>query len=360
MTGVEHQHPLRVGVLFGGRSGEHDVSLQSAASVLAAIDRRRFDPVPLGVARDGRWLLAADADPDRLEAAGGRPLAVVPRRGLTVVGGDEVPLDVVFPVLHGPNGEDGTVQGLLELAGLPYVGAGVLASALAMDKVAMKQVFEHCGLPGVAWLSLTRGDWEAGAEDQVARIESALGYPVFTKPANLGSSVGIVKCRDRGELRAGLAEAVRYDRRLIVERGVDARELECGVLGNAAPSVSQPGEVLPVREFYDYEAKYGASGTRFAIPAPVPPETGEQIRELALAAFRALDCAGLARVDFFVERATGRVLINELNTMPGFTQTSAYPKLWGASGLGYPDLISRLIDLALDRQSERERSRIDR
>ncbi len=364
---------LRVAVLFGGRSGEHEVSVRSAASVLQAMDRERFEPVPVGITRAGRWLLSPGGDAAPLLAAGrveegaGRPVALVGGTasgapailipiegdGAGAAGGPE-PVDAVFPVLHGPNGEDGTVQGLLELADVPYVGSGVLASAVGMDKGIMKDVFRQHGLPSTDYLVLTRREWEAEPERVTREIEAGLGYPCFVKPANLGSSVGISKVRGPGELAPAMDLAARHDRRLVVEKGVDAREIECSVLGNDDPAASVPGEIVPCNEFYDYQAKYVDDRSKLLIPAPIPPETARQVRELAVRAFRAIDAAGLARVDFFLERRTGRVLVNEINTMPGFTSISMYPKLWEASGLPYTSLITRLIELAVERWKEKD------
>ncbi len=358
---------LRVAVLFGGRSGEHEISLLSAASVLRALDRERFEAVPVAISRAGRWILPRD--PARTLESGispdaGPPVALVggpDGAALLVLDGaggtaGRVPVDVVFPVLHGPFGEDGTVQGLLEMADVPYVGSGVLASALGMDKGIMKDVFRQKGLPVVDYLMFKRRDWERDPEQVRREIEGELGYPCFVKPANLGSSVGISKVHDPSELAPAMDLAARYDRRLVVERGVDARELECSVLGNDEPEASVPGEIVPAREFYDYEAKYASAETRLLIPAPVSAEVAAAVRELAVKAFLALDCAGMARVDFFLERGSDRLLVNEINTIPGFTAVSMYPKLWEASGLPYDRLITRLIELALERWDERSRS----
>lgn len=359
---------LRVAVLMGGRSGEHEVSVLSAASVLRAMDRELFEPLPVVISKTGRWLLPEDSSAvlarGMVEEGDGQPVVLVAGeedgRALLVPlggrqGGAPQPVDVVFPVLHGPNGEDGTVQGLLELVRVPYVGAGVAASALGMDKGLMKDVFRAKGLPVVDYLVLLRPEWEQAPETVVMRIESELGYPVFVKPANLGSSVGISKVRRREELAPAMDLAAGYDRRLVVEKGVDAREIECSVLGNDAPEASVPGEIVPSREFYDYEAKYVDGRSELLIPAPLAPETARRVRELAVEAFLAIDCAGMARVDFFLERDTGRLLVNEINTLPGFTSISMYPKLWEASGLHYPRLISRLIDLALQRWRQKTR-----
>ncbi len=357
---------LRVAVLFGGRSGEHEVSVVSAASVFSALDPERFEAIPVGVTKGGRWLLVRDLEAvraaGRVEEGAGTPLAVVPGAGRAALvaadgsGAGPGPVDVAFPVLHGPNGEDGTVQGLLRLAGLPCVGSGVLGSALGMDKAAMKDVFRQHGLPVVDWALVRRGDWERDREATLARLEAEIGYPCFVKPANLGSSVGVSKARDRAGLARALDLAARYDRRLVVERAVDARELECSVLGNDDPVASVPGEIVPAREFYDYEAKYADERTRLLIPAPVGPDLARQVQGLAVRAFLALDCAGFARVDFFLERGSGRLWVNEVNTIPGFTAVSMYPKLWEASGLPYRDLVTRLVELALERWREEERS----
>lgn len=358
---------LRVGVLFGGRSGEHEVSLASAASVLGAIDRSRYEVVPMGIARDGRWVLGGDPLRALAEAAGLR-LALPPegpagdgdQPALVRVEAGGLPtgltsrLDVVFPVLHGPYGEDGTVQGLLELADVPYVGAGVLASAVGMDKATMKAVFRAHGLPVVPHLVVREADWAADPEAVSRRVAAELGYPCFVKPSNLGSSVGVSKVRAPEALAEAVALAFRHDRKVLVERAVPGREIEVSVLGNDAPEASVPGEVLPGKEWYDYEAKYTEGIARLLIPAPLAPELADEFRRLAVAAFQAIDAAGLARVDFFLE-AGDRIWVNEINTIPGFTRTSAYPRLWEASGLPYPRLIDRLIELALERHARKRR-----
>ena len=384
---------LRVGVLFGGRSGEHEVSLLSAASVLKAIDRRKFDVVPIGITKEGRWLASADAsqllssgqssmarplragDPEATPGAKllheGIPTLMAPEPapasslGRSQSPGGQ-PLDVVFPVLHGTFGEDGTIQGLFEMAGIAYVGAGVLGSAAGMDKDVMKRLFAQAGLPIVRHVTLLRAEWEAAPRKAIARIEAALPYPVFVKPANLGSSVGITKAHNRKELGPALDIAARYDRKLIVEQGVGggkgrARELEVAVLGNDAPRASVVGEIIPGKEFYDYEAKYLAEGSVPVIPAHLTREEARRIRQMAVDAFRACDLSGLARVDFLMEPGKrGRIFVNEVNTMPGFTQISMYPKLWQASGLAYRDLITRLIQLALERHADKARTRFSR
>ena len=408
--------PIRVGVIFGGRSGEHEVSLRSARAVMAALDPARYEVVPIGITREGRWLMGGDplarleagsrlarlegqvrepavvapegeqasgGDADAVEilptradrrspgpldaehlaafqraivppatGSGSRPAAVPAVLGT----GDDRPLDVIFPVLHGPYGEDGTVQGMLELAGLPYVGAGVLASAVAMDKAMAKTVLAQHGIPQAPWLELKRREWERDSRGITARIGSELDFPCFVKPANLGSSVGISKVHHEGELAAALDLAARFDRKLVVERGIDGRELEVSVLGNDDPIASVVSEIHPAHEFYDYEAKYIDEGTVFTLPADIPAAKADELRDLALRAFRALDCAGMARVDFFLERGSDRLLLNELNTIPGFTPISQYPKMWEASGLSFSELVNRLIELAIERHAERRES----
>ena len=376
---------LRVGVLFGGRSGEHEVSLLSAASILKAIDRGKFDVVPIGITKDGHWLAAGEAtnllegnsvvarrlragDPQATPGAkllhDGMPTLMAPMPGPQ--GPEGKASDVVFPVLHGTFGEDGTIQGLFELAGIAYVGSGVLGSSAGMDKDVMKRLFAQAGLPIVKHLTLLRADWETSPRKAVARVEAALKYPVFVKPANLGSSVGISKAHDRSELGPALDLAARYDRKLVVEQGVGgtkskARELEVAVLGNDDPKASVVGEIIPGKEFYDYEAKYLSEGSVPVIPARLSRAESKQIRDMAVAAFRACDLAGLARVDFLMEPdGKRRIFLNEVNTLPGFTQISMYPKLWEATGIQYKDLITRLIELALERQSEKNRTTYSR
>jgi D-alanine-D-alanine ligase len=358
---------LRVGVLFGGRSGEHEVSLTSAASLLKVLDPAKYEVVPIGITREGRWLVGSAVDellPDILKH--GKPVtpAVVPGEaqllplGATGSAGEVPPqVDVIFPVLHGTFGEDGTVQGLLELAGIPYVGAGVLGSAAGMDKDVMKRLFRDAGLPVVPWVPLLRSEWEREPARVRQRIEKGLGYPLFVKPANLGSSVGISKVTRRRELAVALDLAAQYDRKILVEKAVEAREIECSVLGNDCPEASVPGEVIPVNEFYDYEAKYLKEGSQLIIPAQLTARQAKQVQELAIGAFQAIDGAGMARVDFLLDRKTGKVFVNEINTIPGFTPISMYPKLWEASGIPYPQLVDRLIELALERHREKIRTR---
>ena len=382
---------LRVGIIFGGRSGEHEVSLLSAASILEAIDRRKFDVVPIGINKAGHWLVSAAAHgllegaspgaapqkdlragdpastPGAQVLAEGTPALLAPEPAgqsaidsHTALGGQS--LDVVFPVLHGTFGEDGTIQGLFELAGIAYVGSGVLGSSAGMDKDVMKRLFREAKLPIVKHVTLLRADWEKSPRKAVAQVEAALKYPVFVKPANLGSSVGISKVHNRKELGPALTLAARYDRKLVVEQGVGgkkakARELEVAVLGNDDPKASVVGEIIPGKEFYDYEAKYLSEGSVPVIPAKLSKSQTKQIREMAVAAFRACDLSGLARVDFLMEPdGKRRIFLNEVNTMPGFTRISMYPKLWEATGVKYTDLITRLIDLALERQAEKSRT----
>ena len=363
---------LRVGVIFGGQSGEHEVSLVSAQGIMNAMDKEKYEIIPIGITKKGRWLTSgepmkllqpapsvppASGDAERAEPET-RELLVRSRRDL-VPGTREAgfpQVDVVFPVLHGPYGEDGTVQGLLELADIPYVGAGVLGSALGMDKIAMKGVFKSHGLPVVEYVAFKRKDWERSPETVMELVEKELGYPCFIKPANLGSSVGISKVHQRGELAPALELAARYDRRMLAERAVNAREIEVSVLGNDEPIASVPGEIIPCREFYDYIAKYIDDRSELIIPADLPSEMTRRIQELAIAAFMAVDCAGMARVDFLLDKDTGDLYICELNTIPGFTPISMYPKLWGASGISYSELIDRLIELALERHADNSRS----
>ena len=395
----------RVGILFGGRSGEHEVSLLSAASVLKAIDRSHYDVVPIGITKQGRWVVSKDAerllagdyaDSGSTALRAGDPQHTVPAavlaKGQGVIvppvpsasgdgGGTLVPfereastlspaqdvlqLDVVFPVLHGTFGEDGTMQGLFELAGLAYVGSGVLGSATGMDKEVMKRLFLAAGLPITRHVTFLRREWEKSSRKIVARLEATLKYPLFVKPANLGSSVGISKAHDRKELSPAIELAASFDRKIVVEQAVGgrgnrskmgkARELEVAVLGNDEPVASVVGEIVPGKEFYDYEAKYLSEGSIPIIPAKLSKKQSDQVRSMALDAFRACDCAGLARVDFLLEAGeTGRLYLNEINTMPGFTSISMYPKLWEASGIKYRDLISRLISLAMERKAEQE------
>jgi len=365
---------LRIGVLFGGRSTEHEVSILSARSIIAAMDPDRFEPVPLYIDKNGRWLTGGSLERLVSDDAARKYVYLPPdptQRSLVVAadgtqspsplvgesgGGGLPPLDAVFPVFHGLNGEDGTIQGVLELANIPYVGAGVLGSALGLDKIYMKRAFAAVGLPIVDYLPVTRRQYEQDPDAFIALVEARIGYPCFTKFANSGSSVGTSKAHHRVELVEGLRLASTFDRKLLVERAIDARELEVSVLGNDEPQASVVGEVVPAHEFYDYEAKYLDEGSRLIIPAEIASDTAEEVRSMAIRAFLAVDAAGMARVDFFVERRSGRVTVNELNTIPGFTRISMYPKLWEASGLSYPQLIGRLVELAIERFNDKQRS----
>jgi len=379
---------LRVGVLYGGRSGEHEVSLASAASVFAHLDRKRYEPVPIRIEKDGRWALA-DKPPTtmiagevieqaRVEAARpmreGREVHFVARPSDETIlsidrsaGRDaDVPaaivtglsLDVIFPMLHGPYGEDGTIQGLLELANVPYVGAGVLASAVGMDKGVMKLVFAARGLPVCPYRVVLRHEWEADPAKVTGELEQGLKYPMFVKPANLGSSVGISKAKNTQELAAAMALAGAFDRKIVIEAAVpDAREIECAVLGNDNPVASVPGEIIPSREFYDYESKYLDEGSQSIIPADLPANVAEQVRRLSIEAFKAIDGAGMSRVDFLLSRADNALFVNEINTIPGFTTISMFAKMWAASGLDYSGLLDRLIALAIERHDDKQQLR---
>ena len=355
----------RVGVLFGGRSGEHEVSLASARNVMEALRQAGHTVAPLGIDRSGRWLVQGDPLA-RLTQASQQPVNGQPARTratLLPLAEEQAtlpPVDIIFPVLHGPFGEDGTVQGLLEMADLPYVGSGVLASALGMDKGASKLVFQAVGLPQAPYQVFLRRRWRQEPESILERLEEALDYPMFVKPANLGSSVGISKARDREELAQAIQLACEYDRKIVVEEAVPgAREIEVSVLGNDEPAASIPGEIVPGNEFYDYAAKYLDDNSQLLIPAPIGPALTQQVQELAVRAFQALDCAGLARVDFLLSE-TGELFLNEVNTMPGFTRISMFPKLWEASGLSYPELVDRLLQLGFERHQERQENRVTR
>lgn len=357
---------LRVGVLFGGRSGEHEVSLASAASVIRALDPEKYEPIPIGISKDGRWLVGAGAQkmlPEVLKSGQRVILPADPTTGsLMPIGGESganpsLRLDVVFPVLHGTFGEDGTVQGLLDLAGLPYVGAGVLGSAVGMDKEVQKRLFIQARLPVVEYLNVPRADWERHREKSLAAILKKFRFPIFIKPATLGSSVGMTKAHNKKELVAAMDLAAEFAIKILVERAVTAREIELSVLGNDEPRASVPGEIVPHREFYDYAAKYLEGGTRLEIPAKLKKDQVKKFQELAVKVFRCVECSGMARVDFFLEKRTGKVYVNEINTIPGFTSISMYPKLWEASGIGYRELIDRLIQLALELHAQKARTK---
>jgi D-alanine-D-alanine ligase len=393
---------LRIGILFGGRSGEHEVSLLSAASVLNAIDKEKYDVIPIGITKDGRWLTSDDAqsllegklviEPRHLRAGDPEitePAAVLARGEAVVVPPEPIhrqsglvpfqtdaPLtrrasdrainvDVIFPVLHGTFGEDGTIQGLLELADIAYVGAGVLGSAAGMDKDIMKSLFIATGLPIVKHVTILRSAWKKDRRNTENLVERKLKYPVFVKPANLGSSVGISKARNRKELSPAIEEAARFDRKIVIEQGVGgkknkAREIECSVLGNDDPLASIPGEIVPIKEFYDYNAKYLDEGSELIIPAKLTKAETKKVQELAIQAFQAVDCSGLARVDFLMDPITRKIYLNEINTMPGFTAISMYPKLWAASGLEYSELIDRLIQLGIERHADKKKNQYSR
>jgi D-alanine-D-alanine ligase len=362
---------IRIGVLFGGQSGEHEVSLVSASAVMDALDRTKYSIVPIGITKQGRWIagdnalaaLTALADPKKLPVSSqqsavssqqvrGKALETTEMTLPTADWRLHAGIDVVFPVLHGPMGEDGTVQGLLELAGVPYVGCGVLASAVGLDKAMMKAAFSAAGLPQVPWLLIRRAAWQADRAGEIARIEAQLSYPVFVKPANMGSSVGITRATDSFTLAQGLDEAARYDRRIVAEQGIDAREIEVSVLGNDEPQASVAGEIVPSNEWYDYQAKYLGGESKILIPAPISDALAEQVRQMAIQAFKAIDGAGLARVDFLLDRESAALYLNEANTMPGFTPVSMYAKMWAASGLSYSALLDRLIELAIERHKQ--------
>jgi len=396
---------LRVGILFGGRSGEHEVSLLSAASVFNAIDKSKYEVVPIGITKEGHWVTAADAErllkgefshnPERHLRAGDpetTPGAAVLANGEAVVVPPEpqqhgasftafqtessqalarrasdraINVDIIFPVLHGTFGEDGTIQGLLELADMAYVGAGVLGSAAGMDKDIMKSLFRAAGLPIVKHVTIVRTDWEADTKKVQKLVAKKLKFPVFVKPANLGSSVGISKAHSKRELGPAISEAAKFDRKIVIEEGVGgkkhkAREIECSVLGNDKPQASIPGEIVPSKEFYDYDAKYLDEGSQLIIPAKLTKSEIKKVQQLAIAAFKAVDCSGLARVDFLMDPKTRKIYLNEINTMPGFTAISMYPKLWAASGLPYAQLIERLIDFGLERHADKKKNQYSR
>jgi D-alanine-D-alanine ligase len=355
---------LRVGVLFGGRSGEHEVSLSSATSVIRGLDSEKYEVVPIGITKDGRWMVGAGAQkllPEVLKT-GQRVVLSADPNVAALVPLDEtragaLRVDVVFPVLHGTFGEDGTVQGLLELAGLPYVGAGVLGSAVGMDKDMQKRLFRHAGLPVAEFLAIPRAEWEKDRQKVLGTVTRRFRFPIFTKPATLGSSVGMTKVHTPRELPAALDLAAEYAQKILVERAITGREIEVSVLGNEEPQASLPGEIVPHREFYDYTAKYLEEGTRLIIPALLTQAQITRFQNYAVAAFRAIECTGMARVDFFLAQRTSRIYVNEINTIPGFTAISMYPKLWEASGLSFSQLLDRLIELALEQHREKARTK---
>ena len=354
---------LRVGVLFGGRSGEHEVSLASAASVIRGLDPDKYEAVPIGISKDGHWLVgegAAKMLPEVLKGGRRVMLTADPTEAALMPldrGAGAQRLDVVFPVLHGTFGEDGTIQGMLDLAGLPYVGAGVLGSAIGMDKDVAKRLCQAAGIPVVPWLTVYRWHWDKDRDAIQQEIEGQFAYPLFVKPATLGSSVGMSKVHSAEELAPALDLACEFGMKILVEKAMVAREIEVSVLGNHQPSASVPGEIIPHREFYDYTAKYLEEGTQLLIPADLKPAQVEKIQSLAVEAFRVLELSGMARVDFFLEKKTGKLFLNEVNTIPGFTSISMYPKLWEASGIPFRELIDRLIQLAFEIHRERARTK---
>jgi len=354
---------LRVGVLFGGRSGEHEVSLASAASVIRGLDPDKYEAVPIGISKDGHWLIGEGAGkmlPEVLKGGRRVMLTADPTEAAIVPldrGTGAQRLDVVFPVLHGTYGEDGTIQGMLDLAGLPYVGAGVLGSAIGMDKDVSKKLFEAAGIPVVPWVAVQRAEWEKDPTAVRAKIEEEFAYPVFVKPATLGSSVGMTKVHNAVELGPALDLACEFGMKIMVEKAVNAREIEVSVLGNHEPKASVPGEIIPHREFYDYTAKYLEDGTQLVIPAVLKPAQVQKIQELAVKSFRAVELSGMARVDFFLEKKGNKLYLNEVNTIPGFTSISMYPKLWEASGISFRELIDKLIELAFEMHAEKARTK---
>jgi D-alanine-D-alanine ligase len=359
------QRKLRVGVLFGGRSGEHEVSLASAASVIRGLDPQKYEAVPIGITKEGHWMVGAGAQkilPEVLKAgqrvvmsADPTETALIALDGGGAAGGQK--LDVIFPVIHGTFGEDGTMQGLLELAGLPFVGAGVLGSAIGMDKDVAKKLMQVAGIPVVPWIAVQRADWERNPKEIRRAVEKKFKYPVFVKPATLGSSVGMTKVHSRAELGPALDLAAEFAVKILVERAVSAREIEVSVLGNHDPKASIPGEILPHREFYDYAAKYLEEGTQLRIPAKLKKSEIKKVQAMAVTAFKALELSGMARVDFFIEKRGGKIFLNEVNTIPGFTSISMYPKLWEADGIPFRELIGKLIELALEQHREKARTK---
>ncbi|MBL7155027.1 MAG: D-alanine--D-alanine ligase [Candidatus Portnoybacteria bacterium] len=364
---------LKVAVLFGGKSGEHEVSLISARSVINALNKKKYEIFPIGITKQGQWIARPDVlkllesksaqikklPPALLSSPDKKELVIVKARQSGVMKYTPQKIDVILPILHGPYGEDGTLQGMLEMADIPYVGSGVLGSALAMDKIVMKMIFAQNSLPICQYHWFNRRDWQINQNQIIRRIERNLQYPCFVKPANLGSSVGITKAHQRKELKQGIEEACQYDRRIIVEDGVNCREIECSVLGNEEPIVSVPGEIIPNREFYDYQAKYIDDKSQLIIPAKLTQKQKRQIQEMAKKAFVSLDLAGMARADFFIRKEDSRIFIDEVNTIPGFTQISMYPKLWQASGMKYSELLDRLIRLALERYQEKKKNKVE-
>ncbi len=354
---------LRVGVLFGGRSGEHEVSLASAASVIRGMDLDKYEPVPIGITKDGHWLIGEGATkmlPDVLKSGRRVMLTADPTEAALVPldrGAGAQRFDVIFPVMHGTFGEDGTIQGMLELSGLPFVGAGVLGSAIGMDKDVAKRLCQDAGIPVVPWITVHRWQWEKDPAAVKTAIEEKFPYPVFVKPATLGSSVGMTKVHNSEELGPALDFAAEYGLKILVEKSVTAREIEVAVLGNHDPKASIPGEIVPHREFYDYTAKYLEDGTQLLIPADLKPAQVKKIQTIAIDAFRTLELSGMARVDFFLEKKGNKLYLNEVNTIPGFTSISMYPKLWEASGIPFRELVDKLIELAFEMHREKARTK---
>ena len=363
---------IRVGLIFGGRSGEHEVSFLSASSIIKAIDKDKYTVVPIGITKEGRWISPQDSElalqSGKIEGKNtvillndsfSKSLVCIDNNQKLDKSSALEKLDVIFPALHGPYGEDGTVQGLLELANIPYVGAGVSASAISMDKDLMKIIFQQKSLPILKWMTIKRKKWQKDKEKILFLVQDDFEYPLFVKPTNLGSSVGITKVHKKEELEKAIDLASSYDRKILIEEGLEeVREIECGVLGNDEPRASVVGEVKPAGEFYDYDSKYIDEETQLIIPADLPDEVSQEVQRIALRAFKAVDAAGMARVDFFVSKKENKIYLNEINTIPGFTSVSMYPRLWEASGIPYTELIDRLIQLALERHQDKKQNKI--
>ena len=363
---------IRVGIIFGGRSGEHEVSFCSASSIIKAIDKGKYTVVPIGITKEGRWISPQDSELALqsgkidgkntvilLNDSFSKSLVCIDNNQKLDKNSALEKLDVIFPALHGPYGEDGTVQGLLELANIPYVGAEVAASAISMDKELMKTIFKQKNLPVLKWMTIKRKEWQKDKEKILSLIQNNFEYPLFVKPTNLGSSVGITKVHKKEELEKAIDLASSYDRKILIEQGLEeVREIECGVLGNDEPRASVVGEVKPAGEFYDYDSKYIDERTQLIITADLPDEVSQEVQRIALRAFKAVDAAGMARVDFFISKKENKIYLSEINTIPGFTSTSMYPRLWEASGISYPELIDRLIQLALERHQDKKQNKI--
>ena len=363
---------IKVGLIFGGRSGEHEVSFCSASSIIKAIDKDKYTVVPIGITKEGKWISPQDSElalqSGKIEGKNtvillndsfSKSLVCIDNNQKLDKSSALEKLDVIFPILHGPYGEDGTIQGLLELANIPYVGAGVASSAISMDKELMKTIFKQKGLPVLKWLTIKRKEWQKDKEKILSLIQNGFEYPLFVKPTNLGSSVGITKVHKKEELEKAIDLASSYDRKILIEEGLEeAREIECSVLGNDEPQTSVVGEVKPAGEFYDYDSKYIDKETQLIVPADLPDGVSRKVQEIALRAFKAVDAAGMARVDFFVSKKENKIYLSEINTIPGFTSVSMYPRLWEASGIPYPELIDRLIQLALERHQDKKQNKI--